>query len=545
MFFELIRIAIGQQERLRSTPTAEEWKEAYDLAQRQTLTGIAFCGVQRLPEEQRPPRQLLMKWYMAAEQIRRKNEQMDRRTLAVANKFAEEGFPGVVLKGQGVAQLYRVEQIEKSKSKIEDGHPEGDARENENKNNNENDNENLGIGKFSILNSQFLIKEYRTPGDIDIWLFGERKDILRYVRRHVPDCKPVYHHVDFPVIEGLPIEVHFTPSWMNSPFTNRRLQRWFKQLTIDNSQLTIDNSQFTISSGAASLNHQPSSIDLDLSCQRDNTEFRHDDACCARVGLPDGNCPPRLGGRAEERSDRAEGVYSTQKQLYENVNVLGLAEGFAIDENNSQLTISSGAASHNPQPSTIIHQPSKSAASFTGTEGASMIPTPTLAFNRVYILVHIYRHLFHEGIGLRQLLDYYFVLRQGFTEEERTETMRTLRSLRMQRFTAAVMWVLQEVFAMDDRYLLTDPNEEEGRFLLSEIMLAGNFGHYDERIKRSAKVTEWGLFCRRVGRNLRFLRSYPSEVLWSPFFKLWHAVFRFAAVNRNRGLLVNRTGGAG
>ena len=414
MFFELIRIAIGQQERLRSTPTAEEWKEVYDLAQRQTLTGIAFCGVQRLPEEQRPPRHLLMKWYMAAEQLRRKNEQMDRRTLAVANKFAEEGFPGVVLKGQGVAQLYRVEQIENSKSKIEDGHPEGDARENENKN--DNDNENLGIGKFSILNFQFSIKEYRTPGDIDIWLFGERKDILRYVRRHVPNCKPVYHHVDFPVIEGLPIEVHFTPSWMNSPFTNRRLQRWFKQLTIDNSQFTIS-----------------------------------------------------------------------------------------------------------------------SAAPFTGTEGASIIPTPTLAFNRVYILVHIYRHLFHEGIGLRQLLDYYFVLHQGFTEEERTETMRTLRSLHMQRFTAAVMWVLQEVFAMDDRYLLTDPNEEEGRFLLSEIMLAGNFGHYDVRIKRSAKVTEWGLFCRRVGRNLRFLRSYPSEVLWSPFFKLWHAVFRFAEVKRTGG----------
>ena len=454
IFFELIRIAIGQQERLRSTPTAEEWKEVYDLARRQTLTGIAFCGVQRLPEEQRPPRQLLMKWYMAAEQIRRKNEQMDRRTLAVANKFAEEGFPGVVLKGQGVAQLYRVEQIENSKLKIEDCHPEGDAREND------NENENLGIGKFSILNSQFSIKEYRTPGDIDIWLFGERKDILRYVRRHVPDCKPVYHHVDFPVIEGLPIEVHFTPSWMNSPFTNRRLQRWFKQLTIDNSAAQREQSQIYLSYAEPARN-------LD-------TKYH-----------------------------------------------------------NSQLTISS-------------------AASLTGTEGASMIPTPTLAFNRVYILVHIYRHLFHEGIGLRQLLDYYFVLHQGFTEEERTETMRTLRSLRMQRFTEAVMWVLQEVFAMDDRYLLTDPNEEEGRFLLSEIMLAGNFGHYDVRIKRSAKVTEWGLFCRRVGRNLRFLRSYPSEVLWSPFFKLWHAVFRFAevkshgvAVNRNRGLLVNRSGAPG
>ena len=54
---------------------------------------------------------------------------------------------------------------------------------------------------------------------------------MDYVRRHVPDRKPVYHHVDFPVIDELPIEVHFTPSWMNSPFTNRRLQDFFKRGT--------------------------------------------------------------------------------------------------------------------------------------------------------------------------------------------------------------------------------------------------------------------------------------------------------------------------
>ncbi|MBR4041825.1 MAG: nucleotidyltransferase family protein [Bacteroidaceae bacterium] len=522
MFFELIRIAIGQQERLRSTPTAEEWKEAYDLAQRQTLTGIAFCGVQRLPEAQRPPRQLLMKWYMAAEQIRRKNEQMDRRTLAVANKFAEEGFPGVVLKGQGVAQLYRVEQIENSKLNIEDGHPEGDARENKNKNDNDNENENLGIGKFSILNSQFSIKEYRTPGDIDIWLFGERKDILRYVRRHVPNCKPVYHHVDFPVIEGLPIEVHFTPSWMNSPFTNRRLQRWFKRTTVN------------VERGTGNADAE---LQVKVPLARLIAVSRLVKSCKQR--LKHTKCAVKVARRRLRATKSLLYTLTTQRSE-SNICLHNIAEQasglkcetFINSKQNQPL-----AELENQQSMTAINQRpggainraehfNRSEASLTGTEGASMIPTPTLAFNRVYILLHIYRHLFHEGIGLRQLLDYYFVLHQGFTEEERTETMRTLRSLRMQRFTAAVMWVLQEVFAMDDRYLLTDPNEEEGRFLLSEIMLAGNFGHYDERIKRSAKVTEWGLFCRRVGRNLRFLRSYPSEVLWSPFFKLWHAVFR-------------------
>ena len=153
-------------------------------------------------------------------------------------------------------------------------------------------------------------------------------------------------------------------------------------------------------------------------------------------------------------------------------------------------------------------------------------PVPNAAFNRVYILVHIYRHLFAEGIGLRQLLDYYFVLKQGFTEIAREEPLRILRSLGMMRFTRAVMWVLQEVYAMPDRYLLTSPDAKEGRFLLDEIMLAGNFGKYDERMQRSVGegTFRWGL--RKVLRNFRFVRSYPSEVLWSPLFKVWHLFWR-------------------
>ena len=377
LFFELLQIAIGNRKELTQTPTAEEWSELYTLAQRQTLVGIAFCGVEQLPAAQRPPKALLMQWYMATERIKALNADLDRKALMVANKFLSEGFPGMVLKGQGVAKLYRETHpnppCKGGDAGIADGHPDG---------------------KFSILNSQFSIKEYRTPGDIDIWLQGAREEVLDYVRRHVPDCKPVYHHVDFPVINGLDIEVHFTPSWMNSPVTNRRLQRFFR------------------------------------------------------------------------------------------------------GERNSNFEVRSSAYSE--------------------------IPSPNLAFNRVYILVHIYRHLFGEGIGLRQLLDYYFVLHQGFTEEERAETMRTLSSLKMQRFAAAVMWVLQEVYGMDSRYLLTTPNEREGRFLLNEIMLAGNFGQYDERMQheRGESALHWGL--RKVKRNFRFVRSYPSEVLWSPLFKLWH-----------------------
>ena len=402
LFFELLQVAIGNKRELSQAPTAVEWQELYALAQKQTLVGIAFRGIERLPAEQRPPKSLLMQWMMATERIKAMNADLDRKALAVANKFLEEGFPGVVLKGQGVAKLYRETHpnppCKGGDAGIADGHPNT---------------------QHSTLNTH--LSSYRTPGDIDIWLQGGRENILGYVRQYVPDCKPVFHNVNFPVVEGMEIEVHFTPSWMNSPVTNRRLQRFFRE-----------------------------SADA-LFTKNDNADEND-------------NCHPE--------------------------------EEFSIL--NSQFSISK----------------------------YSKIPSPSLAFNRVYILVHIYRHLFGEGIGLRQLLDYYFVLSQGFTEEERAETMHTLHSLKMQRFTAAVMWVLQAVYGMDGRYMLTEPDEREGRFLLNEIMLAGNLGHYDERIKRVANESALRVFVRRVMRNFRFVRSYPSEVLWSPIFKLWHYFWR-------------------
>jgi hypothetical protein len=154
------------------------------------------------------------------------------------------------------------------------------------------------------------------------------------------------------------------------------------------------------------------------------------------------------------------------------------------------------------------------------------LPIPSLEFNRIYILVHIYRHLFGEGIGLRQLMDYYYVLQQGFTEDERLETLRVLKSLNMLRFTRAVMYVLQTVFAMPPQFLLIEPDVKEGQFLLNEIIQSGNFGHYDMRIERIANESSIHVFYRRVKRKSRFLYSYPSEVLWTPLFKFWHFCWR-------------------
>ena len=49
-------------------------------------------------------------------------------------------------------------------------------------------------------------------------------------------------------------------------------------------------------------------------------------------------------------------------------------------------------------------------------DGYGEITVPTTSFNVIYTLSHLYRHVFTEGIGLRQLLDYYFVLMKWHTD---------------------------------------------------------------------------------------------------------------------------------
>ncbi len=166
---------------------------------------------------------------------------------------------------------------------------------------------------------------------------------------------------------------------------------------------------------------------------------------------------------------------------------------------------------------------------------------PSRRFNLVYVLVHIYRHLFDEGVGLRQVVDEGLLLHKGLITEtgarpkgaldtSRTksdeEIMMLLKDLGMERFTKGMMWVLQRVLGLERECLLCEPDEDEGRFLLSEIMLAGNFGQYDERNRHAKDENTWQRFVRKTQRSWHFISHYPNEVLWSPAWKVWHWVWR-------------------
>lgn len=182
------------------------------------------------------------------------------------------------------------------------------------------------------------------------------------------------------------------------------------------------------------------------------------------------------------------------------------------------------------------------------SESFNGIPIPSVSFNVVYQLAHINHHLFEEGIGLRQLLDYYFVLRALHVEQgefsDRTqsmaqwaegmgisvmsnqEIMHLLDRLGLKNLAGAVMYVLQEVFVMPDIYCICKPNVKTGRHLLDEIMMAGNFGKYDPRKGDLSHESSAHKFMRKTKRNLLLARYYPGEALWEPPFRLYHFFWR-------------------
>lgn len=177
-------------------------------------------------------------------------------------------------------------------------------------------------------------------------------------------------------------------------------------------------------------------------------------------------------------------------------------------------------------------------------DGYGEITVPTTSFNVIYILSHLYRHIFTEGIGLRQLLDYYFVLVKWHTDltnltdsnkslpqmtqiNTDLDTLRhELKYLGLWKFAQAVMYVLHEVFGLSEDRMIAPMDEKEGRFLLDEIMRGGNFGQYDDRMGSKVGESKIHRYFRMNLRNLRFVKHYPTEALSEPLFRTWFALWK-------------------
>ena len=348
-FFELLRYSIGASDKMRHL-SDEEWQTMYEMAKKQSLIGIVFAGISRLPVELLPPKMIKLSCFALAEKIAQRNTLLDQVAVAVSAKFLNAGYDNCILKGQGNARMYPAPKA-------------------------------------------------RTPGDIDIWLYGDIKKIIEFARRKIPKTKACYHHVDFGEYNGVEIEIHYRPAYINNLICNGRMQRWFRQMA------------------------------------------------------------------SEQMTHRI-----------------------------------------------VLQSPSEE------------ISVPTLAFNRIFQMAHISNHIIQEGIGLRQLLDYYYLMKQGFSEEERKHDEQLLRRFGLYHVASAVMYVLREVFGLTAEEMIVPADAKRGRFLLDEIMLAGNFGMYDKRLE--GNHTAFAKNMARLRRDVSYMRYFPSECLWEPVFRIYHFFWR-------------------
>ena len=209
------------------------------------------------------------------------------------------------------------------------------------------------------------------------------------------------------------------------------------------------------------------------------------------------------------------------------------------------------------------------------------IAIPTMEFNLIFQLTHIFAHLMNEGIGLRQLVDYYYVLCDFYkvyqnlsnpsvslskgsstfspspsssgsgdvtallgarnryalrlADHQRSTPdcagwdrlgalQKELKELGLWKFAGGIMYIMQEVFGMPANRLIVPPNEKYGKFVLNEVLEAGNFGRHDARNRFGR--SQLGHNLQRVYRDMRLVRYFPGEALCEPLFRIWHFFWR-------------------
>lgn len=371
-FYTILQSAIGKPVRLSHTLSEKEWNEIFGLAKKQALVGIMFEGVERLPQEQWPSRNVVLQWTMMVESIKHRNRQTTDVCLRLTEALDKDGFDTCILKGQANHVYY-------------DG-----------------------------LNSGHSLGLLRICGDVDVWIWPKVKtlhlvkSIIDYCQRKEIQLSLCHLHAEVKPVNGVPVEIHFRPSFLNHPLRDRYFQQLF------------------------------------------------------------------------------------QSAQFEKVNIDGCGE----------------------------------------------LTKLRVDYDLLFQMNHIYRHLLDEGVGMRQVLDFYMLLK-AYRKEclvrndlmDSSVLLKHVKACGMGRFASALMYVLQKIFDMDSSELLCAPSEHHGSFLLDEMMLAGNFGHYDARmrtleVKKGKLSYQLQKASRRFKRNLRFLTSYPEEVICEPIARVEHFLWR-------------------
>lgn len=184
LLFEILKVAVGTKESISKTIRNEQWHDLLVIAQKQTVVGIVYEGIKTLNNKNITfdiSREFLFQLIGIAEQIRQRNVLLYERCVELDAILAKDGFRSCVLKGQANALSYH--------------------------------------NPYS-----------RTPGDIDVWIEGDKKDVINYVRKRFPGASECDWNIGYPIFHDVIVEAHFKPQYLSTKKYDIRLQDYFKQL---------------------------------------------------------------------------------------------------------------------------------------------------------------------------------------------------------------------------------------------------------------------------------------------------------------------------
>ena len=107
-FFALLRAGLWNREPEGDCfPLQPEiWKRVYMLACKQTVEGVVYDGIMKLPDHYYPPKELLLNWVVKVDSIEKRNKRMNKVVSELSEIFAQNQITAILVKGQGVASCY-------------------------------------------------------------------------------------------------------------------------------------------------------------------------------------------------------------------------------------------------------------------------------------------------------------------------------------------------------------------------------------------------------------------------------------------------------
>lgn len=185
-FLNIVRLGIGHQ--VFNPPSDFKWSTIKNLAERQGLSAVVVDGIEQLPENQRPPKELLLEWIGEVLQSYGYRYNQYRSEIAeLAGFYNSYGYKMMVIKGYACS---------------------------------------LDWPK----------PEHRPCGDIDIWQFGKQKeaDALISSEKGIKIDTSHHHHTVFNCGD-FTVENHYDFVNVHAHRSSAELEKVFKELGMDDS----------------------------------------------------------------------------------------------------------------------------------------------------------------------------------------------------------------------------------------------------------------------------------------------------------------------